>query len=320
MKALVTGAAGFVGSHFCELLLKEGYEVLGLDNFSTGQRAFLKTALNSSQFQILEMDLLDLKKTVSILCEYRSDIVIHLAANADIRFGLLDPSKDFNLGTVATFHILEACRLAKVQRFVFASTSSVYGDAQLIPTPEDCPFPTQTSLYAASKVAGEALVQAYSEGYGIQSNIFRFVSLLGPRYSHGHIFDFVKKLLQQPTQIDVLGNGLQKKSYLHIADCVAGMWNILNKEKEKVGIYNIGSDECLTVKESLDIVCSILNVRPEKIFSQESRGWIGDSPTVFLDCKKIQSHGWKPQIAIHTAVSQTVEYLLENRWLLEARL
>src|SRR5262249_54570563 len=149
-----------------------------------------------------------------------SEFVFHLAANADVRFGTNHPRRDLEQNTIATFNVLEAMRANGIAKIAFSSTGSVYGEAKTIPTPEDAPCPVQTSLYGASKIAGEGLISAYCEGFGFQGWIFRFVSVLGPRYTHGHVFDFFRKLSADPTRLEVLGNGTQRKSYMHVNDCV----------------------------------------------------------------------------------------------------
>lgn len=201
-RVLVTGAAGFIGSHLCDRLLERGVEVVGYDNFSTGHREFLGRALKNSLFKLVQGDTLDLEalKTAAKGCEF----VFHLAANADVRFGLEHPRKDLDQNTCATFNALEAARLSGAKGLAFSSTGSVYGEPEVHPTPEDAPFPVQTSLYGASKLAGEGLVQAYAEGFGLRGYIFRFVSILGERYTHGHVFDFFKALKADPTRLKVL--------------------------------------------------------------------------------------------------------------------
>ena len=210
MRALVTGAAGFIGSTLVDRLLQDGHEVVGFDNFSTGQQEFVAGALDHPRYRLITADLLDLDAVRSAMPG--SDVVFHLAANADVRFGTDHPRRDLEQNAIATWNVLEAMRLSDVRRIAFSSTGSVYGEAQVIPTPEDCPFPVQTSLYGASKVAAEALIQAYCEGFGMTAWIFRFVSIMGERYTLGHVFDFYKQLLAHPGDLHVLGNGTQRKS------------------------------------------------------------------------------------------------------------
>ena len=196
MRAFVTGAAGFIGSTLVDRLLQLGHEVAAFDNFSTGQEEFVAQALKDPRYRLVRGDLLDLEavRTAMSGC----DMVFHLAANADVRFGVDHPRRDLEQNTIATWNVLESMRGNAIRRIAFSSTGSVYGEATVIPTPEDCPFPIQTSLYGASKVAAEGLIQAYCEGFGMQAYIFRFVSIMGERYTHGHVFDFYKQLLQHP--------------------------------------------------------------------------------------------------------------------------
>jgi UDP-glucose 4-epimerase len=224
-KAFVTGAAGFIGSNLVDRLLKEGCAVVGWDNFSTGQEDFVRPALKSERCALKRGDNLDLESLTNAMAG--CDFVFHFAANADVRFGLEHPSKDLNQNTLATFNVLEAMRANGIARIAFASTGSVYGEATVFPTPEDAPFPVQTSLYAASKLAGEGMIQAYCEGFGFEGYIFRFVSILGERYTHGHVFDFYKQLLEHPDYLRVLGDGAQRKSYLYIQDCVSAIFHAI---------------------------------------------------------------------------------------------
>src|SRR3984893_12213759 len=227
-RAFVTGAAGFIGSNLVDRLLQSGIEVVGWDNYSTGQEAFLAGAIKEPSFRFVRGDNLDQSALTQAM--EGSDFVFHLAANADVRFGLEHPSKDLQQNTIATFNVLEAMRANSIARIAFSSTGSVYGEATVFPTPEDAPFPVQTSLYAASKVAGEAMIQAYCEGFGFEGYIFRFVSILGERYTHGHIFDFYKQLRDHPKRLRVLGDGNQRKSYLYVKDCLKGMLRVMNLE------------------------------------------------------------------------------------------
>jgi UDP-glucose 4-epimerase len=247
------------------------------------------------------------------------DLVFHLAANADVRFGTEHPRKDLEQNTIATFNVLEAMRATGARRIAFSSTGSVYGEATVIPTPENSPFPVQTSLYGASKLAGEALISAYCEGFGFQGFVFRFVSILGERYTHGHVFDFYKHLLDDPSRLHVLGNGHQRKSYLYIQDCVDAMLTAVVRTITKFEVYNLGTDEYCEVNNSIGWICEHLGLSPQLTYSGGDRGWIGDNPFIFLDCAKIRSLGWKPRLSIREAVLRTLDYLRENQWVLDAR-
>ena len=306
----MTGAAGFIGSNLVDRLIELGHSVTGYDNFSTGVEANLARALASEKFRLVRGDLLDtgsLEKTME-----GQELVFHLAANADVRFGTEHPRKDLEQNTIATFNVLEAMRLKGVKKIGFSSTGSVYGEAEVFPTPEDAPFPIQTSLYGASKVACEGLIQAYAEGFGIRGWIFRFVSILGERYSHGHVIDFYHQLLEHPGSLHILGDGHQRKSYLYVQDCVSAILTAIEKAPEApVHIFNLGTDEYCEVRDSAGWICGRMGVAPEISFGGGKRGWIGDSPFIFLDTKKIRGLGWKPALTIQQAVEKTIGYLMK---------
>jgi UDP-glucose 4-epimerase len=313
----VTGAAGFIGSTLVDRLLQEGHHVVGFDNFSTGQEQFLEGALRSPHFQLVRGDLLDLGALKEAMAG--ADLVFHLAANADVRFGTDHPRRDLEQNTIATWNVLEAMRSTGVRQIAFSSTGSVYGEAPTFPTPEDCPFPVQTSLYGASKVAAEGLIAAYSEGFGIQSQIFRFVSIMGERYTHGHVLDFYRQLLEHPAELQVLGNGRQRKSYLYVQDCIDAMLLATQAASARVSIFNLGTDEYCEVNDSISWISEHLGVNPRLEYSGGDRGWIGDNPFIFLDCARIRTLGWKPRLTIREAVIRTLEFLQGNRWVLERR-
>lgn len=317
-KVFVTGAAGFIGSNLVDRLLKEGYKVVGWDNLSTGKLKFLEEALKDPNFTLIQGDNMDIDSLSNgmIGC----DTVFHLAANADVRFGLNHPSKDLNQNTIATFNILQAMKNCGIKRIVFSSTGSVYGESNVIPTPENAPFPIQTSLYGASKVAGESLIQAYSEGYGFESYIFRFVSILGERYTHGHIFDFYKQLLDHPEYLNVLGDGTQRKSYLYVKDCVDAILHTLSlPSQNKVNIYNLGTDEYVQVNDSVRFIINHLGLSPEIRYSGGNKGWIGDNPFIFLNTNKVRNTGWQPKLTIEQGVISTLTWLQQNKWVYESK-
>lgn len=309
-RVVVTGAAGFIGSTLVDSLLSQGMEVLGIDNLSTGRIEFLKDALVNPKFKLLKEDLF-LSENLSSLF-VGMDAVFHLAANADVRFGPDHPSRDLEQNTIATHKVLEAARIAGVKKFIFSSTGSVYGEAEVVPTPEDAPFPIQTSLYGASKLACEGLIAAYAESFGIQAWIFRFVSILGPRYTHGHVFDFYEQLIQHPNSLTVLGNGHQKKSYLHVSDCIEAIHISLRKSLNSVNVINLGVDGFCEVRDSIGWITNEMNLDPEISFGKESKGWIGDNPLIHLSTRKIQNLGWKPKFTIEEGVRDTVRFLRSN--------
>lgn len=314
---VVTGCAGFIGSNLVDRILADGHAVIGVDNFSTGQRRFLESALGNPNFRLAEVDLLD---TAALNAAFKGgEAVFHLAANADVRFGTEHPRKDLEQNTIATYNVLEAMRANGIAKIAFSSTGSVYGEAPVVPTPEDGPFPIQTSLYGASKAAGEGLISAYCEGFGFKACIFRFVSILGERYTHGHVFDFYHKLMADPTRLPVLGNGKQRKSYLYVQDCIDAMLLAMDKADGKVNIFNLGVDGYCEVNDSIGWICETLGVSPTLEYSGGDRGWIGDNPFIFLETKRIQALGWKPKYSIREGVLKTVEYLKSNEWVFEVR-
>jgi UDP-glucose 4-epimerase len=317
MRYFITGCAGFIGSAMTDKLLQAGHEVVGYDNFSTGQRNFLEQAATNPAFTLIEDDLLNREAVTAAMKNI--DAVFHFAANADVRFGTNHPHKDLEQNAIATFHVLEGMRANNIKRIAFASTGSVYGEAEVIPTPENAPFPVQTSLYGASKMAAEGLIQAYCEGFNFQGYIFRFVSILGERYTHGHVFDFYKQLLTDPRNLKVLGDGKQRKSYLYIQDCLDAILCAMDKAKDKINIFNLGTDEYVEVNNSIDYICEFLGVTPAKSYTGGERGWIGDNPFIFLDCSRMRDLGWTPKLTIREGIIQTIKYLTANQWVLESR-
>jgi UDP-glucose 4-epimerase len=322
MKHFVTGAAGFIGSSLVDRLLADGHDVIGWDDFSTGLEAFLVNAVKDKRFQLIRGDNLDLPELTRAMSGCGA--VYHLAANADVRFGLEHPGKDLAQNTIATFNVLEAMRSNGIQKIIFSSTGSVYGETPIIPTPENAPFPIQTSLYGASKVAGENMIQAYCEGYGFEGYIFRFVSILGERYTHGHVFDFYRQLLEHPERLSVLGDGTQRKSYLYVQDCLDAILRVVNlgtarEAKHHSQVYNLGAPEYCQVTDSIHWICEQLGLKPRLEFSGGERGWVGDNPFIFLDTNKIEQTGWRAQLTIREGIARTLAWLQENQWVLEKR-
>lgn len=316
MRIFVTGGAGYIGSNLVDRLLEVGHQVTAFDNFSTGQERFLESAGRSSLFTLVRGDTLDVESLASAMSG--SDFVFHLAANADVRYGTEHPRKDLEQNTIATFTVLEAMRRTGIRHVAFTSTGSIYGEPNVFPTPEHAPFPIQTSLYGASKLAGEGLIQAYCEGFGFQGYIFRFASILGERYTHGHVFDFYRSLRANPRELRVLGNGRQRKTYLYVQDCIDAMLLAVERAQGKVNIFNLGSDEFCEVNDSIKWITGHLGYKPKLIYSGGERGWVGDNPFIFLDCTKMRSLGWDPKLSIREGIIRTLEYLQENPWVLEA--
>lgn|SRR2546427_1018426 len=317
MKSFVTGGAGFIGSSLVDRLLAARREVVVFDNFSTGRMEFLEQATRVPGFTLIRGDLLNLADLTEAMrgCNF----VFHLAANADVRFGTQHPGKDFEQNSLATLHVLEAMRATGIQEIAFSSTGSIYGEPQVFPTPEGALFPIQTSLYGASKLAAEGLIEAYCEGFGFRGWIFRFVSILGERYTHGHVFDFYWQLCEHPNLLHVLGDGNQRKSYLYIQDCIDAIFVAIQKAKHKVNIFNLGTDHYCSVKDSISWITQELGVDPQIRFSGGQRGWVGDSPFIFLDCSRMRNLGWEPKETIREAILRTLHYLESNPQISETR-
>lgn len=322
----VTGAAGFIGSSLVDRLLADGVRVTGWDNFSTGLERFLAGARQNPGFTLIRDDTLDRAALTAAM--KGADFVFHLAANADVRDGWKHPEKDLQQNTIATFNVLEAMRANGIRRAAFSSTGSVYGEALVTPdrpTPENDAFPVQTSLYGASKLAGEGLLAAYAEGGQLdEAYIFRFVSILGERYTHGHVFDFYRQLVDHPDHLRVLGDGTQRKSYLYVQDCLDAMLHVTRRgtardARHRTQVYNLGTPEYVQVNDSIRFICGALGLTPRLDYTGGNRGWIGDNPFIFLDTKKIQATGWRPKLTIEQGVVRTLRWLEANRWVYEAR-
>jgi UDP-glucose 4-epimerase len=316
-RACVTGGAGFIGSTLADRLAAQGVEVVVVDNFRTGRHEFVTDLLRRPQARLVEGDVLDQALLEEAFTD--CDWVFHLQANADVRRGFERPQLDLEQNALATSTVLEAMRSVGVSRIAFSSTGSVYGEPAIFPTPETAPFPVQTSLYAASKVAAEGLISAYSHALGFVGLIFRFVSILGERYTHGHVFDFYRALRADPARLRVLGDGRQEKSYLYVQDCIDGMLTAVAQHEGDAGtavIYNLGTDETLLVDDSVRVITKHLGVDPEIVHTGGRRGWPGDSPFILLDCAKIRSLGWQPQVSIADAVVRTLDWFDTNPYLI----
>lgn len=316
----MTGAAGFIGSHLVDALLGKGYEVVGYDNLSTGHMEFLKGALSNSRFFLHVANVNDGEGLFQAL--EGCDFVFHMAATADVRNSLEQASLHRDAIT-ATSVLLEQMRKTGVRKIAFASTGSVYGEPSMIPTPELAPMPVQTSLYAASKVAGEGMISAMAEGGQLdEAYIFRFVSILGERYTHGHVFDFYRQLVEHPDQLDVLGNGTQRKSYLYVQDCISAMLEAIELEyastqRHRTAVLNLGTREFVDVKESIRIICEELDVAPRIEYGDSPRGWPGDTPFLWLETSRMRALGWRPLVSVPEAIRKTVGWLKANEWVFE---
>lgn len=313
MKVVVTGGAGFIGSHLSQSLTREGVEVHVIDNFSTGQMPFL-TEFNGAVHRV---DLADESVDLRPILDGAS-VVYHLAANADVRFGWSDTRRDLQQNVLVTLRVAEAASAVGVDHFVFSSTGSVYGESATVPTPESAPFPVQTSLYGASKASAEGFLAAFAVNEAFEVTVFRFVSVLGPRYTHGHVIDFVRQLKRHPKELTVLGNGTQRKSYMHVDDCIRGVMSLRPTTRDKgFAVYNLGTNELCEVRDSLAWITNRMGVCPEVKYGSGDRGWVGDNPLILLDVSKAARQGWIPRYGIRESVECTVDWLVDNVWVLD---
>lgn len=314
-KAFITGGAGFIGSHIVDRLVQQGAEVTIYDNFSTGQEQFIEHHRESNRVRVVKADVLDLATLSRAMAGH--DFVFHMQANADVRGGMQNTRIDLEQNTLATWNVIEAMRINHVSRIAFASSAVIYGEPSVFPTPEDY-MPVQTALYGASKLAGEAIIQAYCEYFGIVCYIFRFVSWIGERYTHGVIFDFLAKLSCNLDELEVLGDGRQRKSYLDVLDGVSGIFYAIEHAKDRKNVFNLGHDQYMNVLQLADIVVEELGIgKVTYRTTGGARGWVGDAPFVHLDTTRLKALGWRPQVSIEQGIRNTVRYLKQHPELFE---
>lgn len=309
-KVLVTGGAGFIGSHVTDRLVGMGNEVTVFDNFSSGRMEFIAHHMDKNGFRIIEGDLLD-TDAIDAACR-DIDLVFHIAANPDVRLGAVDTKVHFDQNITATFNLLEAMRKNGVKYIAFTSTSTVYGEATVIPTPEEYGPLVPISLYGASKLACEALITSFSHTFDMHSWIFRFANIIGDRGTHGIIVDFIEKLRKNPAELEILGDGKQSKSYLHVRECVDAMMFAISKSDEEVNIFNIGSEDATNPTRIGEIIVEEMKLANVKFnYTGGSRGWKGDVPRMMLGIDKLKGLGWKYEWASERSVRETVRSLLD---------
>jgi UDP-glucose 4-epimerase len=309
MRVLVTGGAGFIGGCLCEELVKRGCEVSILDDFSSGSRSNVQHLLDdhSGRFRLFVGDCTERDDVAGVL--EGVDVVFHFAANPEVRLDLSDPETCFRQNVYATHVVLEAIRNSGAEKIVFASTSTIYGDARVVPTPEDYAPLEPISVYGASKLASEALITAYAHSYGFAALILRFANVVGSRSGHGVIFDFVRKLREDPGELEILGDGTQTKSYLYIDDCVSAVLTAFERMRGRVEVLNVGSEDQVGVREIADVVVEEMRLKDVNFrFTggvDGGRGWVGDVKNMLLDVTRLKAKGWKPKYNSKEAVRQT---------------
>ncbi len=309
MRILVTGAAGFIASNLIPRLTSRGDEVAGVDNFFLGKRAYVH---QHPRFAFHEFDLLDVDRVVALMHEFKPDRIWHLAANSDISFGTKYTDFDLKGGTLVTYNVLEAMRRTDVKEIVFSSSGAVYGEPEVMPTPEDYGPIFPISLYAASKVACETLVSAFAHNYDLRSWIFRFGNIVGPNPTHGVIHDFVLRLKDEPTKLTVLGDGSQSKPYVYVEDCIDGMEFGVAHASASVNCFNLAVDDQTSVREIAQWTCEAMSVTPAIEYGDSPRGWRGDVPYVKLDTRRMTALGWKPKLSSNEAVQRTIREVVEQ--------
>lgn len=310
-KILVTGGTGFIGSHLVDCLMKKGNRVLVFDNLSSGRMEFIEHHLENPDFSFVKGDLLN-AEAIETACK-DVDMVYHVAANPDVKLGASDTKVHLDQNILATYNLLEAMRKSNAKKIAFTSTSTVYGEASIMPTPEDYGPLIPISLYGASKLACEALITSYSHTFDMQAWIFRFANIVGPRSTHGITVDFIKKLKENSHRLEILGDGKQEKSYLHVSECVNSILFAIEKSKEEVNIFNIGSEDTISATEIGKIVVEEMGLSGvEFTYTGGSRGWKGDVPRMRLGIEKLKTIGWKPEYTSERSVRETARAVLDG--------
>ncbi|WMW22224.1 NAD-dependent epimerase/dehydratase family protein [Methanolobus mangrovi] len=310
-KILVTGGAGFIGSHIVDILMKEDCKVIVFDNLSSGHMKFIKHHTGNPNYEFRNGDLLATDE-INMACD-GIDFVFHVAANPDVKLGAFDTKVHFDQNITATYNLLEAMRKNKVTNIAFTSTSTVYGEADIVPTPENYGPLMPISLYGASKLACEALITSYSHTFDMKSWIFRFANIIGERSTHGIIVDFIQKLRDNPHQLEILGDGRQSKSYLHVSECIKAIIFAINNSNEAVNIFNVGSEDTINATEIGEIIVEEMGLENIDItYTGGKRGWKGDVPRMLLGIDRLKFAGWKPEYSSKRSVKETAHSLINQ--------
>ena len=291
MKILVTGGAGFIGSHLDDALIVRGHNITVVDNLVLGRKENIEHLIGKPNFCFIEADLMDIEKMRSIFSKGKFDMVYHLAANSDIQKGGKDPMVDYNFTFNTTFNVLQLLKEFEIKKFFFASTSAIYGETYDVLNEDYGPL-KPVSNYGAGKLASEAFISAFSSTYGIQTWITRFPNVVGERFTHGVIYDFIKKLHNNPEELEVLGNGEQCKPYVYVKDLVDAILYVIDHASERYNVYMIGSDSRTKVKEIATMVIEEMGLNAKIRYTGGDRGWIGDVPEFRYDLTKINKLGW----------------------------
>ncbi len=312
MELFITGVAGFIGSNLVDRLVESGHSVTGYDNLSSGKKEFLNQHIGKSCFTLIEEDLLDLEKLKSAMKGH--DAVFHLAANPDIRYGIANTDVDLKQGTLVTYNVLESMRVNGIKKIAFSSSSVVYGEPTKMPTPEDYGPLFPISLYGASKLACEGLITSFCHTFGMQGWIYRFANIVGKRSTHGILFDFREKLKKTPHELEVLGNGKQRKSYLLVEDCVDAMIYVFEHSNDWINVYNLGGDDQITVSHIAELFLFEQNLKDVKIkYTGGERGWPGDVKTMWLDVAKLNTLGWKSKYTSVDIIRKAIHDLISKK-------
>jgi UDP-glucose 4-epimerase len=314
---LITGCCGFIGSNLTLRLLQSNIRIIGVSRFQPMHEKILQELNEYNNFKFYDIDL-SKPNSLNEIVESDIEMVFHLAANADVRFSSVYPDKDINDGILATYNVLRWIKQREIKKIAYSSTSAVYGDSEIIPTPENSSF-IQTSFYGAAKLAGEGLVQAHCAAYDTQSWIFRYSSITGPRYSHGFIYNFYSMLKKNPNELYVHGGKDQRKTYLDVDDCIDAMLTIVSNTNNPVNIFNIGNTTTCSLTESIPIIINYMKINPEITWSGNEVGWIGDSKINYLDVSRLISLGWNPKYSIPETIVRTLDWLENNQWILDVR-
>jgi UDP-glucose 4-epimerase len=309
LKVFVTGGAGFIGSHLVDRLMTDGNRVTVFDNLTSGKREFIEHHMAKRDFKLVQADLLELDKVKAAMAGH--DVVFHLSANPDARWGIDNTELDLKQETIATYNVLESMRLSGVKRIVLSSSGTIYGETPVIPLPEDYGPVLPASLYGAGKLASEGLISAFCVTFDMQSWIFRFANVVGRRTTHGVIFDFMNKLKQNPSELEILGDGSQCKPYLHVEDCISGILFGFNNSRDKINVFNLGCPSATNVNTIAKMLVKEMGLNDVKFkYTGGDRGWPGDIPQVRFNVQKMSNLGWNARYTSDEAVKKAIMDIL----------